>query len=170
MNKVAFHTANDVVEVEHLAVDITKNVYFTLNVYNLEDMCQRAKAMHITAFNVLYSKGDMWHLLNGTVINGNLLMGTYGDEGDIDNYWCDSAKIHVQLADVERIVNQAKTYQDYERLSILCKVDEFKISAGLSLDLHFDKLVTYSTFGYITKKECLVRTAERDYTVTYSAN
>lgn len=170
MEKVAFHTANSVVDVEHLPVDITKNVYFTLSAEKLNDMCERAKAMHITSFHIMYSKGDMWHLLNGNVHTGNLVMGTHGDEGDIDNYWCDSAKIHVQLADMERIVNSAKKYQDYEELRILCKVDEFNIIAGLSLELHFDKLVTYGTFGAITHKECLVRTAERDYTVTYSAN
>lgn len=170
MNKVAFHTANDVVEVEHLAVDITKNVYFTLSALQLHELVMQAESMGIASFLLSYSKGDMWHLLKGNHVDGDLVMGTHGAEGDIDNYWCDSASILMQTAELRTVVDRARKYQDYEQLRILCKVDEFDISAVLSIDVHFNKPLDYAPFGVITRKECFVRKGGRDYKVVYTSN
>ena len=168
MASVRFDGVNNDCPVEYLDVDVSLNVYFTLSMDKLIDMFNMAKKLKVDVFNIHYRSHIMTHSLD---IDGetSLLMGTYGEEGEIDSYWCDMASIRIETKQLKLIVDKADGYVDGHLLRLLCRVN-----GGNNVDITAKISISdddYIPFGFISHKQCTEFVDDsldgREYKVTY---
>ena len=169
--KLYYHEG-DIEKFDTLELDTSKHVYFTLSAKKFIAMVEQAEALHINSFNLHYGTHNIGHSLFKSANQhwdeaGDLEMGTYGEEGEIDNYWCSRAIIMVEKYNFEGIAKRAEHYIESNQ-RILCKVDGFEISAQLVCHNGSEELgEMFIPFGQIMKRERMVINAGgvkgRDY-------